>query len=664
MPTIGENLTDRFSGEELDRLGRLLTEEVQQLESDHEPFFNDIRVWWSWYEAQPAQRVKDVPWHRASNVVVPIIRTAADTLTARYFGVLQSSRTRLWSGRTENEVVARSHLDDVLRFVNHAARTEIDTVFPVHDWIQEMIVLGTGVIQLTWEQKRRFLKLGARAPQEVDLHNGPVLRHIPAERILWHPSQTLSESEIVAVQTFLTWTDLVRNQQTLDWRPEAIERTRPQPHTHGSPGAEVQEEKELRQGVDRTLSTRGLYDIRTAWVDWPWMRDVGRMNEKVIAPEDASGRRTFVPLVVEFCPDSKQVFRVVANPYTMLPRWPFWEIHLTRRAGQPRGIGMAKKMEHIQRAVTTQVNQAIDQVTLSNAMPFTTSDPKFTRRRLQPGVGLYTATPDTIRPLEIGKLIGPDIAITQLLMAVGERDSGVNDPLLGRESRLGGHPSPATNFLAMLQQSRSRGFSTEFMLGHQFGRIGEAIAALYQAFGTDPDGKIRRVFGQGDATRIEEWLFPQDEMLVGTIEMQPTALSVEDNPQQRMNKAVTISQMTQNYFGLILRVLPVLESGQAGPAMRQGILQMLETVGKTHQNFLESADFDDAREAVFQLGEQGADNAGALQQLTDIVQQAGGAAGGQLAGPGAGALAPGAPAQPGVGGVPPSGANGGLPALP
>ncbi len=661
MASVGQDLTPRFSSKELMRLGGLLTEETHQLESDHGMMFDDVRVWWSWYEATPQERIKSVPWHRASNTVVPIIRTAADTLTSRYFEVLQSSRTRLWSGRSENSEIAETYLDDVLRFVNRAARTEIDTVFPIYDWLHEMVVIGTGVLQLNWERQSRFLKLNDRKPQEVVLHDGPVLRHIPAERILWHPNQPLSESEMVTTQAFLSWTDLVRSQQTLGWRPDAIDATKQHRHDQGSPAAEVQEEKDRRMGVERTLSTRGLYDIRTAWVDWPWMRDVGGVNEKVIAPEDADGSRTFVPLVVEFCPDSKQVFRVLASPYTMLRDWPFFETYLTRKAGQPRGIGMAKKMEHFQRAITTQVNQSIDMVTLSNAMPFTTTDPKFTRRRLQPGVGLYVGTHDTVQPLQISKLIGPDIAIAQLLMTMAERDSGVNDPLLGRESRMGGHPSPATNFLGMLQQSRSRSFSTEFMLGHQFSRVGEAIAALYQAFGTDEDGKIRRVFGAGDAARIEEWLFPENELLVGTIEFQTTALSAEDNPQQRMNKAITIAQMTQNYFGAILRVLPVLESGQVGEGTKQAILKSIEVLGKTHQSFLESADFDDAQEMIFRLQQQGAQDAAALQQLAGLLQQAG-PTGPAAAGPGS--LAPGALPLAGLAGVPSRGANGGLPALP
>lgn len=623
MASPGEPIKN-LSDSDREKLGHELTEITRDLEREHRLLFDQIRVWWKWHDAAPKVERRSFPWDGASNIVVPIIRTSSDNLIARFFGTLMSNRRKLWVARSENERFAETHLDDILRFVNWAGRNEIDTFFPVFDWIAEMVPIGSSVLELTWSADERFLMVpGRKSPQKVVMRRGPKLRHRPRERIIWQPGGSVQDSEIVVSQSLLTWSDLARMVQTEGWDEEAVKQTQPFTH-HSSPGAEIHEEKARRQGVEdiRRPSRRGLYDVRTAWVDWPLIKDMGVDEEKVQIPGEQKSDRISVPLVVEFCPDSKQVFRVTPNPYIGMSGWPFFETYFRKTSGYPGGRGVAKDLDHMQRGITTQVNQAIDAVTLSNAMPFITTDPKFRNKRITPGQPLYTSDPDGLKEFNIGKNIVPDFQILGYLQGQSEKAVGLGSQQFGIESTRGGHPSPATNFLGLMEQSQVMTAPAIKTLRHQWARIGESIATLYQQFDTDEDGRITRVFGPKDADRINSWLFPRDEPIPGNMEFDVFALSETENPQSEMQKAVTVSQMTQNYFASVLRVLPALQNRRLQGPVRKAIVKSIEALGKTHQRFLESADVDEAQELVFKLRESGAQDGGLIERFAALAREA------------------------------------------
>ena len=227
------------------RLGGVLTDAVRDLEAAHSHSFANIRAHWKWYEAEPRTKTKSHPWPGASNVVLPVIRTAVDATTARFFGLLHGKAAAIWTGRSEDEDFAQKYQGEIVRFMNWAARHEFDTFWGPLDWIREMAVIGGSVLAITWQDRQRYLLLpGDSEPTLVTTHRGPLWTHWPAERILWEPGQTVKDAEMVVTQTFPTWTELSRLGQTEDgYDMEAIQRTYPHPHAHGSPGAEFTAEK-------------------------------------------------------------------------------------------------------------------------------------------------------------------------------------------------------------------------------------------------------------------------------------------------------------------------------------------------------------------------------------------------------------------------------------
>lgn len=643
------------------RLGGVLTELVRDLESVHAHHFDNIRVWWRWYEAEPATRRKNTPWPNASNVVAPVIRTQADARTAQDFSMIWGTKDKLYSGKSQNEDFTTRYLAPVMDFGNWAIDAEVHPFWTILDWIHERNVLGCSVFSVSYDERKRYVFApGSKRPQEVVMRRGVRWTHHPAETIMWEPGIPIRESDRVVVQTLRTAGDLSRllNEEE-GYDRDAILKLMDFPHFHGSPGAQVRSEKETRAGLDPSanVSYRRIYDTRVLWLDWPTIGGLGvkGIQDLAVVEEEETGERTRVPLIVELAPDTQAILRVLPNPYLMADGNPWFDAYYRRQVGYARGIGLAKILEGTQRAQSTIVNQSIDSRTLQNSIPFKTTDANLKGRPITPGQGLHLSSMQDAEPFPIPSGNPFDLALANLMQVWAERGGGITDPMIGRESRSGGHPSPATNYMGQLRQGQMMGSVPTFILDEQLAAAGLYTLSLYQQFDTDESGRLVRVFGEEDAARIREWLFPNDMSLVGNLQLKLTALS-DNNPQLVTQKNMVISQMTQMYFANILKLVQALSTPSVPEPVKKAAIHAVKVIGDTYQQFLEGNDYDAAYEAVLRLDDG---DMNAIARLQQIAQQAGGAQppGGQpgTGGPGPGAVLAG---QPGAGPAaePPAGA--------
>jgi hypothetical protein len=284
-------------------------------------------------------------------------------------------------------------------------------------------------------------------------------------------------------------------------------------------------------------------------------------------------------------------------------------------------------------------------------MPFMTTDPKLKERALTGSGGVYVEDINNTKPFPIPGANQMDTVGIQLLQANGERASGVTDPLMGRESRSGGHPSPATNYLGMMEAGAEMANEPVQILRRRLSEAGLYTASLYQQFDTDPTGRIERVFGSADAAKIQSWMFPRDQALVGNLKLDLVAMSETENPQVAMQKAMMVSQATVAYWGNVMRVVQVLANPQVPQMVKDACLKAVEVLSRTHQTMLEAGDYDKAAEAILTI--EGGNDSG-IEELRRLAAQALAptAGPGGPAGPGQGA-----PPQPGAG-PPQGGPNG------
>ena len=628
--------------------------EITNLETRYSDYFKMLKAWWRWYEATPRMKQKNFPFAGASNIVVPLIQIMSESLIARALTSVFGAGDRVWMARTENEdntQVAR----DVIRYLNWQANgNDFDFKLSVYDAFSELYPIGSTVMALNWRDSQRFVyapgrrngKFQKSVAQPVSFGRGPIVESSPRETYLWDTSFSIGDAPIVVRELAYTWSQLnaFHQHQPKAWNEDALRSIQHESGQDG-PSQQVTKEKSKQDGMraNTVEDTSKPHDIREVHVDWPVMESAGFTKRGAEALGTPS-----LPLVITQHRKTSRILQIKAEPYN-LPYKPFFDFYFRKASNRGHSVGVSKRLEHMQSAMTTQLNQSIDSVTRSNAVWAITSSRKHMDSPLDPSSPIYApGMTKEFQPLSLPPSTGPEASLIQMVQVISERLMGIADPALGRETRQGGHPSPATSTLALLENTDTMSAPTMSMIRRQLSRMGEAITILNQQFSTDEDGKIRRVLGGLDGENVRTFLFPR-EPIPGNYHFDVAALSPQANPDAEMNRAIQVGQMNQLYWSQVIQGAQALESPQVGPLVKTAWQKYIHSTTNTYMRFLESSNVDEIEKFVLNLRD--AQQQGA-QQLGDLAGQSG------MAGGGPGAL----PQQPL--GLPAGAPGGGTLALP
>lgn len=621
MPQIGDPIP--LTSEQRTALGHECLDLIVALEAENRNLIADKPIWRDWYNATPDTPVRTDPWYGASNLVVPFIRTVADALIANTILTLFAT-DKLWTGSTENAFY-RTRLDSWLDFINYGARHGFPIFEPLHEAVTEMYVHGHAVFQQVWEEsEREIVAPNAKRPTTVSLGRGPKTVFWPSEHILYDRELPISEAEAICLQNNMSWAKLTRTARSCGWDEDAVERIRGQQGLEGS-AAQAREQKRVQLGLEGQRDYRlEPYDIRELWLDWPLFKSMGPKFNDIsgVTIGKHEPRTITVPIIVHLHRKTGTLLHARYNPY-LLAEWPFYEIRYRNNDSR----GLAKILEHIQRGLTTTANQGIDAVTMGNSLKLLTRDPKLKRQPFVPNQPMHTEDLEGVREIVNLKQVMPEMQLSQMLQAIGERVGGQSDPNFGRETRMGGHPQPATNYLG--QRAASQALNTLPMksLRRAIGKKGEHRSILYQQFEQNRNGWIAKVFDQDDGEKIWEVL-NDPQVITGNVRFDVAALSEVHNPDAERQKAVTIDQFYTNYITAVAKMLEVVESPQAQqmPWLREHLIQAIKGKGQNLIRMLEASDVDNIEEYVYELKESQRGDIGNLQQL--VAQLSGGGPGG------------------------------------
>lgn len=644
MIVSGQQLS--FSPGDLEMLGRELVEILTGLEDQCEGLFEAAQKAWSWYEAEKLSEEKTTPWPHASNVVIPTIQIHVDATHARYLSMLKSNEN-VWAGKTSSEEFAKSGLDvEIVRFLNWSARNEFDFDTPTSDMILEQIVTGTGVLALGWDERTSYVMVpGQKRAQEIMVKRGPVVEHIPGEDALWDRNYRAWDAPVFSRRSLMTWSDVVQRVNRGGWDWDAAQDVKGKT-IEGTDyvGHNVTEDRELVSGVDRSAgpSAYRLYDFREVWIDWPLVR----MSVDVKPPDEMEEGDELTTIVVFMHYPSGKIMLVTAKPYA-IPDKPFYDCHFKKRSAYSASAGIAKRLSDIQDAQSTFVNQAADAVHKANSMQGVTTDPNMAAGEFALNRWVQVSDPSETKELGISAGIAPDMALFNALNVIAERITGINDPALGRETRMGGHPAPATSTLSLLQEGKKLDITAIRSIRQVIGKLGIDLATLYQQLEMD-GGKIVRAVGMEDGRKIAQWMFPANAPIVGNIELDLAAVSETMNPAAESQKAQAIFQLTANYYALVTQYLQIVANPQVPEALAMAMLQGLFALQKSYKKILEASDEDDIKSFVLDLerlaqqifgDRRAAQGAAAGSPLGAAAQAAGGAQGGMGAQLGSGLAA-------------------------
>ena len=637
-----------LSDEDRERMGKMLVDMTSDLETQHKPYIDDIDNLWKFYWAVPNQTQRNVPWINSSNVVYPLIQLHSDAIKARLKNTLFATHPDLVLGRTQNEDL-RALSQVRADFFNWAADdNEFDLVTPVTDWVDEAVPIGGSVLFQEWSSRFQYLYTpghnGKAKPTKVHMGTGPIYRRYPREQVLWQLDRSIQDSELVVTQSLKSRYDLQMMYQlgqiTLDEEKfEAL-------LAHTSDGGYTKSVVQTRREMDGLNSTNkgDSYDIRAAWVSVPLLR-----GNKLLDKNEAIDE-PILPVLVWFERDSGMILRAMAKPY-LTRGVPAYELYF-RTAGSRRNPGgVASRLEHLQRAITTMYNQAIDAVTLSNSVNGITNDTRLQNQRFHPGKFLFSDDPvNAFHQLQFPKLITPDIALMQLALSTAERITGMNDPLMGRETRMGGHPSPAASTAMLLQESREMFRDTMRQFRGQFDRMAKDTMLLYQQFGFPDPKRLAAGMGSQDASDLISTLDDQDAQAYGDITFDLKVASETANQDQELQKAMTLLQGQMAYGSQVVNLLASVEKmGNQAPLTAKAAMSLVETLTLAWSRVLEAGREDEIKRFLIDYQQSG----GAPAALQQFQQHAQGLLGDMAAAQGRSVLPP----SPEATGIPPVAGN-------
>jgi len=649
----GQVLTNRLDSDVIVALGQAIHERVTQLEDEYAPYFKAIAHWWKWYDAEPRTKTKNSPFKNSSNIVVPFIKQQADAALSRTYASM--TRTdRIWLARSEN-VKNEKLAANVARRINWGARgNDFDFKTFLYDWLSELYPIGQAVaaINLRSDVRPVFFGKGTSNRDKLKYQNvvfakGPIIEHSARENYLWDTRYAIGEAPLVSRRHQYSWAELSHMSQFDPAWDASILRdfVKGNPDLEGTTAAgtvDTYKRTSDHRALDPTLNEG--YDIREVHVDWPIL------GQKFIIDDEEEGTDVpRLPMVAHLHMGTKRICRLTAEPYHIVGK-PFFAAHFRKRSGRATAHGLAKHLEQPQAIQTTLFNQAIDAQTRANAIWAITRNRKHVQEPIDVNKPILVSSMDEFREMKLNPGIQPNLALMTAANVIGERLTGMADPALGRETRSGGHPSPATSTLALMEQADLLSASTEVLIQHEVAKMGQALAILYQQFDTNEDGYLQRVFGEGDAADIEEYLFPQ-EPIPGNYMFDVVAFSSSFNPDVQMRKAITVAQAGMQYWSFVLQGAQVLESPELGPIVKSNWVKAIEGATRTYERFLEASDIDDMENLIAEVDKlkqflaadmrQFADQARGSTQAGGGVQGAGmggapgnvpGGAGGPLAG--------------------------------
>lgn len=617
MPTLGDPIKFRDERQR-QALGRECVSLITELEAQHHTMFRRFDVYRDWRNGTPDVRVRTKPWHGASNLVIPFAGIQVDGFVARVLFQLFSTPS-LWNGDTQNEAF-QDLVAPWMQFLNRGARRGLGTnmFYTIESWADEQQELGRSVVRQVWDTRQRFIMPPkGKKPVLMNLGSGPRLDHFQREQVLSQPDVPIHESEIVAVQSLMTRNMLQRMALNGGWDKDVTARVLAHSGVQGVMG-QLRQERNKRMGITEEMDARlQPHDIREVWIDFPLLRGMDQQEsvDGITHFNKQPIEHISVPIVVYLHMNTAEVLDARYSQY-ILPDLPFYEIHRKKRNGRGESsTGLPKDLEHIQRGMSTRFNQAIDRQTLDNALHVFTTDRRLADRGYDPNTINLVNDIGAIKVERAGSNIVPDLTMINALKGFGELIGGQSDPFFGKETRMGGHPSPATNTLVFQQNMQILSTRSLKSIRMELTRIAEHRTILYQQFEQNRGRHIHNTFGDEDAEKIMQVLEAEDSF-VGNVTIDVHPMSEVHNPDAEMRKAVMVDQVVTNYFVKVAKFLETSVGIAATPQERQAALAEMQEVareaitafGKTTRTILEVAQVDDVEEFVHKLQESASAN--------------------------------------------------------
>ena len=564
-----------------DALASEFAEQIEQELANQEPFRQDLERWIKVYKAKPLQQTKNYPLAHASNVVVPVAKSAGNQIIARISQGIKNLRPAFVVSQLNKKFAETCKPYEL--FLEWNQKNMWDQEAFLLPFVQDCVKLGTAI-------------------GYVDFVNEPVIRYNDAEqkteilgyrkhpKPVWVPREDfliptgfadLQTSPWIAHRTWCSWDYL----EELSFRGFITNLDDLWGHNDEEEEVKV---SRGRQYDDQVLNNQdGRFGLWSPWYVW-FRRDLDQDNY----PEQ---------YVMMLHQKTKTVLRLVANP-SPSGRRPYFKASFINVEGEFDGTGVPEDLEPFQDEVSTIHNQRRDAAHLANIVMYIAK--------------MAAQIPDTIRPAS-GKVIKTpgghedivqfnptantpvNMAEEEMVMRLANQIIGMNDIDLGKMSSPMGRAA-ATTVMAMLQENTKR-FDLN-IAGIQKALTEEAhiITELWQVYGLpEPNetGSPEQVLDEKEA-QLVRILLSQPAPLKGLINIQLGSSTAAVNKEVEKQSNMQLFQLIQGYDQDMSQKAALLANPGIPPEVKVILLNGVKAQDKILSKLFQSFDAFDLDEVL------------------------------------------------------------------
>ena len=575
-------------------LKQWLDNEIRLARVEKQDIVEDWKKWQMQYWAQPIRAVKNFPFRRAANFVVPLTAIAVEAVHARLMTTIFAVEP-FWSirPRTKPWIEGAKPLEKWLQ-------TEVEngnslSVYEfANDALTELIKMGTVVgksgYEKRWKKTLKPTENGKEEPFYVEIKNGSTMEYVPLANFLIRMAEhDPQESSWVGEEHIFTWGQMKSMAQAGRMEAEAVEAIKNWRITTFQPQISGDAE-DYRKFMDELQQTEFFWHerfrVQEIWASFDIDKD-GEDEE----------------IVIDWHQESRTILSIRFNWYADLHR-PYRVTQYVKVEGRIWGIGIGKQNEQFQEAITTIHRQRVDNATLANMrmMAVKKQSGISPDEPIFPGKLWFVDDPQRdIQVIQLSEVYRSAFENESVLLNYSERRTGVNDVILGLPAQ--GTPGTATGDLARIAEGNKRFDLVLKNIRRWFGFLGQDVLANYQQFG---DQQRHFLVLGNDGTWVEEFIkFPQNLVAKGAI-VELTATSSQVNRQVEQQTWLSLFSILTQYYDRVIQLgqliaqfsedptILFLAAQRAVVASDEAIKRMLETFDITDTDrFLISETPDD-----------------------------------------------------------------------
>ena len=555
-------------------------DEIYQALAERSEFERKLARWRLVYDVPMPEGPKTFPFFGASNLTLPVVKEAVNTLVAQLVQATLTARPR-WVLQDLAEEW-EPFVDEIETFLDLASDRDMKINKTAVPWIIEAAKFGTSILEVGYEViEREHFRITSDGksvyPKNLVKHDGPITYNMALEDFLIRFGESdIQRARWCGKRLRLNETDIQdqeRNGRFVKGTWKAIKGLAKE--------TDIPEGKEVQEDIESTEPTERLeYAFYEIWLTYNL-----RAKENGAAPK-------MNEIVVYYSDALQKIVGRQFHPYWHGKR-PFIKLGYFPAENRFYDQGLCEMLEQIQEAISSRYNQRSDNITLASLKIFL-------KRRgvkaLQPGDPLYSGkvlevldVHNDIREMKISEIYPSTVNEELMLRDYGDRLAGTNEVTAGSAQPVS--RTTASAQLALLQEQAKRIDLTVSAIRDGMNEVGSQGIDLYFQHGVNGKG----IAWMGARGRTVEAVFrlPMRVVELGlAVRVQvPTSLQ---NRQVKRENSIAMFNLLVNLYQQMLPLAQRL----APEALPSVVQAMVKGSQKFLGDVLETFDISDPEEAL------------------------------------------------------------------